>query len=57
MEKTWEEFCMTGKVTDYLSYRSSYTAEERNESEGKRERISYGTVSCVDRDGTDRHAY
>lgn len=52
MEKTWDEFWQTGKVTDYLSYCSKKEREERKQ----KEEACYGTVRCTDRNGSDRHA-
>ena len=45
-EKAWDNFWMTGKVDDYLSYRNS--VKERNDN---------GTVSECDRDGANNHAH
>ena len=54
MEKTWEEFCKTGKVTDYLEYRDSVNIKQETE-ESNRNKLD-GTGSCSDRYGFDRHA-
>ena len=51
MEKTWEDFCRTGKVTDYLKYVNS-EKEQRRDKEWEKD----VTVGCVDRDGIDRNA-
>lgn len=56
MEKTWEDFCMTGKVTDYLAYRNCMMYGQE-ESQEKKEQISDGTVGGVDRNGFNSHAY
>jgi hypothetical protein len=57
MEKTWEDFAATGKVTDYLKYRLARrmnceaAAEWPDEKEREDER-----VRRVDRHGAYRHA-
>ncbi len=56
MEKTWEKFCMTGKVTDYLAYRNCAVSEQEKWKE-KKEQISDGTVGGIDRNGFNSHAY
>lgn len=55
MEKTWDDFYKSGKVTDYLRYRNaiSDTAEEQRYQEEQR---NNGADSCAYRDGTDGHA-
>ena len=53
MEKTWETFWTTGKVTDYLAYRSSNSCGVQEE---QKEQRNDGTVSSVDRYGSDSHA-
>ena len=44
-EKTWNDFWMTGKVTDYLSYRNSVKEGQEN-----------GTTTRGDGDGAGHHA-
>lgn len=51
MEKTWDDFLKSGKVTDYLRYRNEVDSEK-----DKKERIYNGTDSYIDRDGADSHA-
>lgn len=48
MEKTWEVFLETGKVTDYLSYKNSL---EVPKDEGK------GRKTDVTGRGNDRHGF
>lgn len=56
MEKTWEAFWMTGKVTDYLNYRNSVENDCLNSSnQGQREQKD-GTVRDHDGNGFDSHA-
>lgn len=62
MEKTWETFWASGKVTDYLTYRDSVSDgeqrnEERNRDQGQRKQRGNGTVRDFDGDGFDSHAY
>lgn len=55
MEKTWDDFYKSGKVTDYLRYRNAITDPE--EKERYQEEQSYNVAdSSVDRDGADSHA-
>ncbi len=52
MEKTWEDFYRTGKVTDYLSYRNSVkeeSAKEQGETDVR--------GSSDDRHGAKGHAH
>ena len=49
MEKTWNDFWVTGKVEDYLSYKSSTKDEWENQTE--KDQDIHGTVSSVDRNG------
>ena len=49
MEKSWENFLMTGKVEDYLLYRSSVKETENQKEEN-------GTVDSTHRDGLKHHA-
>jgi uncharacterized protein YdbL (DUF1318 family) len=54
MEKTWETFWTSGKVTDYLGYRN---AVETDDQTRQRVRDNNGTVSDGDGHGFDSHAY
>ncbi|MEE1009807.1 MAG: hypothetical protein UH963_11775 [Agathobacter sp.] len=45
MEKTWEEFWATGKITDYLVY----CKDKQEENIVKKEYKTNDAVSCVDR--------
>ena len=54
MEKTWEDFWKTGRVTDYLAYCNS--TKDRN-SDSQKDSNKDGTDSCIDRDGLKFHAY
>lgn len=56
MEKTWEEFFATGKVTDYLAYRNEMEGN-RNRPKEKEETEAYGTISCTDGNGAEFHAH
>ena len=49
MEKTWNDFLMTGKVEDYLSYKNSVKDELENQTE--KDQDIHGTISSIDRDG------
>ena len=49
MEKTWNDFWITGKVEDYLSYKNSTNDEWENQKE--KDQDIHGTVSSVDRNG------
>lgn len=55
MEKTWDEFWATGKVTDYLAYRNvvsdSYKRRDKETGEDN------GTGSGRDGYGFDCHAF
>lgn len=54
MEKTWDEFWASGKVTDYLAYRDAVSdGQERQDREKYR---SYGTTGNRDGHGFDGHA-
>lgn len=53
MEKTWEDFWSTGKVTDYLSYRDRV---ENREEEQKEQKVN-GTGTGAYRDGAECHAH
>lgn len=56
MEKTWETFWTTGKVTDYLTYRNSVENDSFfHDQTGQREQ-SNGTVLDHDGNGFDSHA-
>ena len=52
MEKTWEEFYKSGKVTDYLEYRNSI----KNETDELKDKESDGAGSYSDGYGFDSHA-
>lgn len=52
MEKTWDDFYKSGKVTDYLKYRSEAESEKEN-----KERIYNGTDSCINGNGIDDNAH
>lgn len=52
MEKTWEEFYQSGKVTDYLKYRNSIESDSKK----AKEQTSDGRDGCTDRHGFDSHA-
>ena len=52
MEKNWEEFYRTGKITDYLEYRNSIKEDTRNLKEYK----SDDAGSCTNRHGFDSNA-
>ncbi|MGN1166104.1 MAG: hypothetical protein ACI4S2_06760 [Lachnospiraceae bacterium] len=54
MEKNWEAFWMTGKVTDYLAYCDD---KRHNCQDVQREQMSYGTISCVDGHSPKCYAY
>lgn len=58
MEKTWEEFWGSGKVTDYLAYKAASadmsTLAERSEKDEKE--THDGTVSDSNGNGAFRHA-
>lgn len=53
MEKTWDDFWASGKVTDYLTYRNSVSDQEsvRKEQKGN------GTAGKGDGYGAFRHAH
>lgn len=54
MEKTWDEFWATGKVTDYLAYRNAVSDSGKKQD---RETVrSDGTTSGRDGNGFDGHA-
>ncbi len=53
MEKTWDDFWTTGKVTDYLAYRNVADDGYR----AQKEPTEHGTVDHRDGDGFDSHAY
>ncbi len=52
-EKTWDDFWATGKIEDYLSYRSC----AGNDEEHKKECKTHGTVSGSDGDGAKHNAH
>lgn len=55
MEKTWDEFWATGKVTDYLAYRD--VAEDSRKRQENEKGRNNGTSSGRDGYGFDGHAY
>ena len=54
MEKTWETFWKTGKVTDYLTY-CNVVSDTFSQRQGKRK--GNGTVRNRDGHGFDCHAH
>ena len=52
-EKTWDDFWVSGRIDDYLSYRSSIESSKEHIKERERD----GTVSSSDRDGLEHHAH
>lgn len=52
MEKTWEDFWTSGKVTDYLSYRNS-TGEQTTQ---QKEQQTDGAGTRTDGNGFKYHA-
>lgn len=57
MEKTWETFWATGKVTDYLTYRDGMAeVADTGNGQGRKEQERYGTVRDCDGHGFDGHA-
>lgn len=55
MEKTWEDFWSSGKITDYLSYRNALEDVAERQKEQK-EQETDGTGSGAYRDGAECHA-
>lgn len=55
MEKTWEDFWSSGKITDYLSYRNGLGGEAGVQKE-QEEQEANGTGSGAYRDGVKCHA-
>lgn len=53
MEKTWDDFWITGKVTDYLAYRNA--SDDR--CRAQKEPAKHGTVDHRDGNGFDSHAH
>lgn len=53
MEKTWDDFWTTGKVTDYLAYRNASDDRDRT----LKEPTEYGTSDHCDGNGFDSHAH
>lgn len=53
MEKTWDDFWATGKVTDYLAYCSCKETDKREEQKGHQ---SDGRVDNSNRNGSNFHA-
>lgn len=56
MEKTWETFWTTGKVTDYLAYVNVNAEQSKKERTGQKEQEAYGTAGGFDGYGFDSHA-
>lgn len=52
MEKTWDDFWASGKVTDYLTYRDAVADRQ----EASREQVGDGTAGEGDGNGTFCHA-
>ena len=52
MEKTWDDFWKTGKVTDYLAYRNVSDDGYR----AQKEPTEHGTSNQCYGDGFDSHA-
>ena len=52
-EKNWDNFWLSGRIDDYLHYRSSVGSSDKH----KEEREGNGTVSKCDRDGSNDHAH
>ena len=50
MEKEWENFWVTGHVSDYLSYKNHYQEETEEQN-------VHGTIDYRDRDGDKHHAH
>ena len=65
MEKEWEDFWVTGRVSDYLNYKDCYKDESEPEDQkasglNKRKqgnRGFHGTDNYGDGDGDKHHAY
>lgn len=53
MEKTWEDFWGSGKVTDYLAYKAVVSEKETT----RKKETNDGTVRDSHGDGFDSHAY
>lgn len=49
MEKEWDDFWVTGRVKDYLSYKDHYKEAE--------EQKVHGTIDYCDGDGDKHHAH
>lgn len=57
MEKTWETFMATGKVTDYLTYRNERAdSTGEGKSPGQKEQQIYEAAGDSDGHGFDSHA-
>lgn len=57
MEKTWETFWTTGKVTDYLTYRNEVTDVAGSDGRhGQKEQQKYESVCDSDGHGFNGHA-
>ena len=58
MEKTWETFWQSGKVTDYLNYRNLMEDNRYGDgNQGQRKRRDNGRVRDCDGNGFNSHAY
>lgn len=51
-EKNWDNFWLSGRIDDYLHYRSSVGSSDKHKEDVK----THGTVSDSDRDGANGHA-
>lgn len=51
-EKNWDNFWLSGRIDDYLHYRSCAYSSDKHKEDVK----THGTVSDSDRDGTNGHA-
>ena len=49
MEKEWDDFFVTGRVNDYLSYKDHYKEEAE-------EQKVHGTITDCDMEGDKHHA-
>lgn len=56
MEKTWNDFWITGKVEDYLSYKNSTQEKQQGNypqetKKKQKDQNIYGTTGSIYRDG------
>ena len=57
MEKTWENFWKTGRVTDYQTYRNSAAENVKGvQDQGQGKQRDNGTVRDCDGNGFNSHA-